>query len=236
MLAVVAVLALGGAALALRLEPSAATSTLVDRSSDSFKATERFKQDFGDDAVLVLVQGDLSKTVLSEDLGRLLSLEGCLGGNGSPKALRRLLRANRKDPATGFPPVCEEIAKLKPAKAVYGPGTFVNTAVDQIQDELRGRLTATPAAAEARGRGRAQGLGASAAIRRRSRSGWPRPPATRSRRSSPQQLAHACAALRAHRAPHASTTRASSRRSCSPRSRGCRSRASRTCSRRRTRR
>ncbi len=143
MLAVVAVLALGGAALALRLEPSAATSTLVDRSSDSFQATERFKQDFGDDAVLVLVHGNLSRTVLSEDLGRLLSLEGCLGGNGTPKALRRLLRANRKDPSTGFPPACEAIAKLKPAKAVYGPGTFVNTAVNQIQDELRGRLTAT---------------------------------------------------------------------------------------------
>ncbi|HEY6780368.1 MAG TPA: MMPL family transporter, partial [Thermoleophilaceae bacterium] len=136
-LAVVAALALGGAALALRLEPSAATSTLVDRSSDSFKATERFKQDFGDDAVLVLVQGKLSQTVLSDDLGRLLGLEGCLGGNGSPKALRRLLRQNRKDPSTGFPPACEQLAKLKPAKAVYGPGTFINTAVNQIQDELR---------------------------------------------------------------------------------------------------
>jgi uncharacterized protein len=142
-LAVVAALTLGGAALALRLEPSAATSTLVDRSSQAYEQTERFKQDFGDDAVLVLVHGDVSRTVLSEDLGRLLSLEGCLGGNGTPKALRRLLRSHRKDPSTGFPPVCEEIAKLKPAKAVYGPGTFVNTAVNQIQDELRGRLTTT---------------------------------------------------------------------------------------------
>jgi hypothetical protein len=39
------VLALGGAVLALRLEPSAATDTLVDRGSDSFQATERFKRD-----------------------------------------------------------------------------------------------------------------------------------------------------------------------------------------------
>ena len=40
-LALTLVLALGGAALALRLEPSAATDTLVSRSSDSFRATER---------------------------------------------------------------------------------------------------------------------------------------------------------------------------------------------------
>ena len=66
-LIVVAVLALGGAALALRLEPSAATETLVDSGSESFKATERFKQDFGDEAVLVLVKGDLQRTVLTAD-------------------------------------------------------------------------------------------------------------------------------------------------------------------------
>ena len=41
-LAVTALLALGGAALALRLEPSVATSTLVNRGSDTFKDTERF--------------------------------------------------------------------------------------------------------------------------------------------------------------------------------------------------
>jgi uncharacterized membrane protein YdfJ with MMPL/SSD domain len=67
-LAVTALLALAGAALALRLEPSAATETLVDRGSDSFQATERFKQDFGDEAVLVLVRGNLANTVLSDDL------------------------------------------------------------------------------------------------------------------------------------------------------------------------
>ena len=81
MLAVTALLALGGAVLALRLEPSAATDTLVDGDSDSFQATERFKQDFGDDAVVVLVRGELSKTVLTDDLGRVLRLEGCLSGN-----------------------------------------------------------------------------------------------------------------------------------------------------------
>ncbi|HEX2232827.1 MAG TPA: hypothetical protein VHG69_05635, partial [Thermoleophilaceae bacterium] len=80
-LVVVGVLALAGAALALRLEPSSATDTLVDRSSETFEATERFKRDFGDEAVIVLVKGDLQRTVLTSDLGRLLTLEGCLSGN-----------------------------------------------------------------------------------------------------------------------------------------------------------
>ena len=45
-LGLTAVVALAGAALALRLEPSASIDTLVDRGSESFKETERFKQDF----------------------------------------------------------------------------------------------------------------------------------------------------------------------------------------------
>ena len=79
-LGVTAALALGGAALALRLEPSAATDTLVDRGSSTFQDTERFKHDFGDEAVVVLVRGNLQNTVLTSDLGRGLALEGCLSG------------------------------------------------------------------------------------------------------------------------------------------------------------
>ena len=61
-LAVTAVLALGGAVLALRLDTSAATSTLVNRGSDTYKNTERFKKDFGGEAILVMVHGDVQKT------------------------------------------------------------------------------------------------------------------------------------------------------------------------------
>jgi uncharacterized protein len=131
-LGVTAVLALGGAALALRLEPSSATETLVDRGSGSFQATERFKRDFGDEAVLVLVRGELARTVLTADLGRVLRLEGCLSGNvpDTPRGLGNL------------PPVCREIAELRPAKVVYGPGTFINTAVNQIGDEFTRRQRA----------------------------------------------------------------------------------------------
>ena len=125
-LAVTAVLALGGAVLALRLEPSAATETLVDQGSGTFKDTERFKRDFGDEAILVLVRGDLSRTVLTSDLLRLIRLEGCLSGNVP----------DTKEGLGKLPPVCREIAELDPAKVVYGPGTFINTAARQIQGQL----------------------------------------------------------------------------------------------------
>jgi hydrophobe/amphiphile efflux-3 (HAE3) family protein len=130
-LAIVGVLGVAGAVLALRLEPSSATDTLVDRSSETFEATERFKRDFGDEAVIVLVKGDLQRTVLTSDLGRVLRLEGCLSGNVPEKGLKDLPRQ------------CREIAEFKPAKVVFGPGTFINTATRQISDEFIARRDAT---------------------------------------------------------------------------------------------
>ncbi|MBN1530103.1 MAG: MMPL family transporter [Thermoleophilaceae bacterium] len=140
-LAVTLLLALGGGVLALRLDTSAATDTLVGRSSDSFKETERYRRDFGDEAVVVLVQGELTKTVLTTDLLRVLGLEGCLGGNIPEDDLQKALAEHRKNPAKGLPPACGEIAKLRPAKAVYGPATFINTSAAQISDEYVRRST-----------------------------------------------------------------------------------------------
>ncbi|MDQ3759150.1 MAG: hypothetical protein M3331_04315, partial [Actinomycetota bacterium] len=127
---IVGLLALVGAAFALRLEPSAGTETLVDADSETFKETERFKREFGDDAVIVLVKGDLQRTILTDDLGRLLRLEGCLSGNLKPEALREL------------PPACRALAKDKAARVVFGPGTFVNVAAGRAQDELLRRRNA----------------------------------------------------------------------------------------------
>jgi uncharacterized protein len=135
-LAVTAALALAGAALALRLEPSAATETLVDPGSESYVANERFQRDFGDDAVLVLVEGELTRTVLTSDLQRVLRLEGCLSGNVPDEGLREL------------PPVCRELAELAPAKAVYGPGTFINTAATQIAGQFSTQQQANSAQAQ----------------------------------------------------------------------------------------
>ena len=124
--AVVGALALIGVALALRLEPSASTDTLVGRSSKSFQATDRFRKQFGDEAVLVLVQGKLQNTVLTSDLLPLISLEGCLSGNAPSGASLK-----------GLPPECAQLARDKPAKVVYGPGTFIQTAVEQIQKGIQ---------------------------------------------------------------------------------------------------
>ena len=126
-LGVTAALALGGAALALRLEPSAATETLVDRGSDTFKDTERFKRDFGDEAVLVLVRGELTRT----------SSPPTCGGSS---AWRAASAGTCRTPRRGWgslPQVCRDIAELDPAKVVYGPGTFINTAVEPDRRRVR---------------------------------------------------------------------------------------------------
>jgi uncharacterized protein len=137
---VVLALSLAGLALALRLEPSAGTDTLVDRDSDSFQATERFKDEFGDDAVVILVEGDLRKTLLTPDLSKLLRLEGCLSGNAPAEAVPRLPRP------------CQELTRLKPAKVVYGPATFINVAAGQIEDNFRARQAQASEQADAAAR------------------------------------------------------------------------------------
>jgi hydrophobe/amphiphile efflux-3 (HAE3) family protein len=129
-LALLAVLCAGGAALALGLQPSAAVSTLAGRSSDTYQATERYRERFGDHAIVVLVRGPLEQLVLTENLGRLLGLEGCLSGNRP---------AGQPAPGGERGP-CAELARTKPVQVVYGPGTFINSAVGEIQDQLRQRL------------------------------------------------------------------------------------------------
>ena len=137
-LAVVAVLAVGGAVLGLSLEPSAGTGTLVSRSSDTYKATADYHRRFGDDAVIVLVREDLAHLVLTSDIERLLGLEGCISGN---------LPSNVKAPGGASGP-CAQLAKTKPVRVVYGPGTFINEAVRQIQAQFTQRQQQKAAQAE----------------------------------------------------------------------------------------
>jgi hydrophobe/amphiphile efflux-3 (HAE3) family protein len=147
----VALLAIAGTLLALRLEPSTGTDTLVSKGSEAFEQTEDFKRDFGDDAVVVLVKGDLQRTLLTDDLQRLIQLEGCLSGNVPKDGLRDL------------PNACRELAELKPAQVVLGPGTFVNTSVEEIGTRFTSllagsRLQAERAERAARKRAAAKGL------------------------------------------------------------------------------
>ena len=149
----VGVLAVAGAALALAtLRPSAATDTLVGRGTASFAATEELHRKFGDEAVYVLIRQPLTETVLTSDLLRVLALEGCLSGN-VPKG--QTPRGGRSGP-------CAQLARARPVKVVFGPGTFLNEAVGQIQDQFSAQSAAKAAQADraakaARALARAQG-------------------------------------------------------------------------------
>jgi len=136
---IVGLLAVAGGALALvRLQPSAATDTLVGRGTASFAATERLHQRFGDDAVYVLIRQPLTETTLTSDLLRVLALEGCLSGN-VPKG---------QAPRGGANGPCARLARTRPVKVVFGPGTFLNEAVGQIQDQFQAQSAAKAAQAD----------------------------------------------------------------------------------------
>ena len=161
MLVVSTVLALIGAGLALRLEPSASTDTLVGSSSDTFQATERYREEFGDHSIVIMVKGDLPSIVLTENLGRLLGLEGCIAGNKPPEI---------EAPPGGKDGPCARFAATKPVQVVYGPGTFLNSAVGEIQTQLAQQLAgarqqAQQSARKARRSARRQGRSAAEARR-----------------------------------------------------------------------
>jgi hydrophobe/amphiphile efflux-3 (HAE3) family protein len=150
-LLIVAIVALTGAGIfaATKLETSAGTDTLVDRSSQEFQATERFHEDFGDEPVIVLVREDLRRLVLSEDLESLFELETCLAGGTE---LAETLPRRKKQPLPG---VCDRIAELGPSRAVFGPATFLYLSVAGIQQALQGQIgSATKRAQQAAKRAR----------------------------------------------------------------------------------
>src|SRR4051794_18596448 len=121
---IVAALALVGAAFALRLHPSAGTDTLVGRSSDSYRATSELHARFGDDPVIVLVRGDVRRTVLTDDLGRVIGLEGCISGR-VPAGVTP--RGGKNGP-------CARLGRLnpRPIKVVYGPGAVINESAGEV--------------------------------------------------------------------------------------------------------
>jgi hydrophobe/amphiphile efflux-3 (HAE3) family protein len=127
---VVVALALVGSVAALGLQPTSADDTFISRSSATYKASEAYHKDFGEDAVYVLVDEPVSQLVLTTDLQQLIGLEGCLGGN-IPKGVK--IPGGAKGP-------CGRLGRTKPAKVVFGPGTFINTSVTQIQDQISQQL------------------------------------------------------------------------------------------------
>ena len=170
----VALIAAGGAFFALRLEPDAATSTLVDSDSSTYKATQRYHERFGDDAVIILIRGSLTNLVLSQDIERLAGLEGCIAGN-VPRG-RHALRRRRAARARGS-------RGRSPRKVVYGPGTFINEAVAELDQQIRGQ-TAAEEAQEKRAAKAAYRLARGKGMSPGGRVSWPRARASWSARSS----------------------------------------------------
>jgi hydrophobe/amphiphile efflux-3 (HAE3) family protein len=157
-LALTAVLALAGAALALRLQPDAGVDTLVGRNTASYGATATYRARFGDDPIIVLVRGDLTRLLLTQDLERLIGLEGCISGNTPAKVT----------PPGGAGGPCGQLRRTHPVKVVFGPGTFINEATRQLGAGFARRLQAVQqrsdsAARQARAAARREGLGSAAA-------------------------------------------------------------------------
>jgi hydrophobe/amphiphile efflux-3 (HAE3) family protein len=139
-LALAMTLALAGAALALGLSPSASTSTFVSGSSPQYRATQGYYRSFGEEPVNVVVRGSLQQLLLSSDIDKLVGLEGCLSGNVPASALA-------SEGGAGGP--CGQLAKAKAVKVVFGPGTFVNEAAEQIDEQLASQTKQAEAQAHA---------------------------------------------------------------------------------------
>ena len=132
-LAVALVLAVAAAIGATRIPTDAGVGTLVDSDTSTYRATEQVRKVFGEEPVVVLARGDLQRLILTNNIFRLLRLEGCLAGK-VPKG------------ATPLPGACTELAELDPVEFLSGPATFLNEAVVQIDTQLRSLAKHVPAA------------------------------------------------------------------------------------------
>jgi hydrophobe/amphiphile efflux-3 (HAE3) family protein len=119
-----AALAIIAAVGATQLPTDAGVDTLVDPGSPTAEATQRVREDFGEEPIVVLAKGELPELILGDDLFRLLRLEGCLSGK-IPKG------------AESIPGPCTELADLEAVEFLTGPATFLNESVVQIDNQLR---------------------------------------------------------------------------------------------------
>ena len=127
-------LTLIGAVAALRLQADRSPDSLVNRGSGTYAATQTFYDQFGGEPVEVLVKGDLRQLLLTDNVGRLLALEGCLSGK---------VQGGRVINGQPAPPACAAIAQLDPSTVVFGPATFLNQFAIQANKLLGQETQAT---------------------------------------------------------------------------------------------
>jgi uncharacterized protein len=132
LLAVTVIVALGAAVGATQIPTDAGVDTLADSDSATSKATEEVRQEFGEEPVVVLVKGELPQLLLTQNIFKLLRLEGCLSGK-VPKGVKPI------------PGPCTELAEMGAVEFLTGPGTFLNQSVVQIEDQLRRLAENVPA-------------------------------------------------------------------------------------------
>lgn len=132
LLAGTAALAILAAVAATQLPTDAGVDTLADPDSRTAEATQQVREDFGEEPIVVLAKGELPQLLLTDDLFRLLRLEGCLSGK-VPKG------------AEPIPGPCAELAELGAVEFLTGPATFLNESVVQIDNQLQRLAENVPA-------------------------------------------------------------------------------------------
>ncbi|HWD64168.1 MAG TPA: MMPL family transporter [Solirubrobacteraceae bacterium] len=136
----VAVLTVGCGLLALGLRPSAGTDTFVSSSSADYQATQADYRNFGSDPVVILIREPLTDLVETRDLGTITELESCLDGQVAVANTKlgafQPAAPGTKPPYGGWSSPCGKLMKHRPARVVYGPGTFLNRAVTAVNSEI----------------------------------------------------------------------------------------------------
>ena len=132
LLAITVVVAVGATIGATQIPTDAGISTLTDSSSTTYKATQQVREEFGEEPVVVLVKGELQQLLLTQNIFKLLRLEGCLSGK-VPKG------------AQAIPGPCAELAEMHAVEFLTGPATFLNESVVQIEDQLQRLAEHVPA-------------------------------------------------------------------------------------------
>ncbi|MEO8091511.1 MAG: MMPL family transporter [bacterium] len=133
-MAIAVLVTLVAAVGALSLEADRDPDSLVDSGSEAFAATGDFYERFGDEPVRILIEGDLRKLILTENLGKILGLESCLAGSARGG---QVFGDNQSAPA-----VCERLAEEAPAFNLYGPATFLNQTAIAAEQALKDQSSA----------------------------------------------------------------------------------------------